>query len=282
MNSINAILTQLGEWLLGPFAASPLVGLVIWSAIAGLVMSLVFGKTSNQRALKRAADSSRAQMLAIKLFKDDLAVTFRCQFELLKATAMRLFHSLPPMFVMIIPFAFVLSQFALRYEHEPLTPGQTTVVELNLSESAWDQYKDVKIEAPDTILVETQSLRDNTQEDSKRNHTLYWRLRAKSDEPATLSWQFGDEIVQKRIAVAANTDRLLPVSVRRPGTNLFERLFHPGEPAFSREAPVRGIVLYHPKRSTPLLGLDLPWWGTFFIVSILAALIVGRWRGVQY
>ena len=78
MTFLNSILTNLTATLLAPFTQIPLIGLVFWSAVAGVVMTVVFGKTSNQPALKRAADETRAQLLAIKLFKDDLSVTFRC------------------------------------------------------------------------------------------------------------------------------------------------------------------------------------------------------------
>ncbi len=114
MNAINAILTQLAEFLLSPFASRPLIGLLFWSVVAGVLMTFAFGKTSSQRGLQRAADQTRSELLAIKLFKDDLGVVFRSQIGIFKATGLRLLYSLPPMLVLIIPFFLILSQLGLR------------------------------------------------------------------------------------------------------------------------------------------------------------------------
>ncbi len=276
MNPLNAILTRLFDWLLAPFEAWPLAGLVFWSAVCGVAMTFVFGKTSNQAALKRAADRTRAQLLAIKLFKDDLAVTFRCQVQLLKATGWRLLHSLPPMVVLIVPFTFILSQLGLRYEHQPLNTDRATVVSMQLSPSAWEQYQNVELEAPSNVVVETESLRDASQT------TLYWRLRTTAAQTNPLRWTIGDQAIEKQLAVANDTGMVWPVSVRRPGPALIDRLLHPGETAFSNDGPVLDISVQHARRSTPVFGLDVPWWGTFFIVSILAALVVRRVLGVQF
>ena len=76
MNVLNAMLSKVAHALLAPFVDAPVWGLVFWAALAGVGMTYVFGKTSRQAALKRAADQTRAQLLAIKLFRDDIGVTF--------------------------------------------------------------------------------------------------------------------------------------------------------------------------------------------------------------
>ncbi|MFW6124713.1 MAG: hypothetical protein ACOC46_01085 [Pirellulales bacterium] len=268
MNALNAILTRVSHALLTPFAALPLVGLLFWSAVAGVVMTLVFGRTSNQRALAAAADRTRAQLLAIRLFKDDLGVALRAQVELLKATGWRLLHSLPPMLVMAVPFVLVLAQLSLWYEHRPLVPGERTIIAVQLAPQAWTQSRDVELEAPPSVAVETAALRDGT------DRTLYWRLRALKPGPVTLRWQFGPRVVEKQLALAENPRRLQRVSVRRPGAGILDRLLNPGEPGFGADSPVQAIVVRHPSRRTPVLGLDLPWWATFVLASIVAALVV--------
>ena len=68
--------------------------------------------------------------------------------------------------------------------------------------------------------------------------------------------------------------RLIAVSARRPGPGLWDRLLNPGEPGFAAGDSVRAVVVHQPLRSTPIFGFDIPWWLTFLIVSILAALVV--------
>ena len=56
----------------------------------------------------------------------------------------------------------------------------------------------------------------------------------------------------------------------------------PGEPGFAGDAPVRSVDIRYPDRSTPIFGFNMPWWGTFFIVSMLAAVIVRPFLKVQF
>ena len=214
--------------------------------------------------------------MGIRLFKDDLNVTLQCQVELLKASALRLLHSLPPMLVMIVPFVFVLTQLAMRYEHRPLHKGETALVSLQLSPDAWQQHRDVPLETSDSIVTETPSLRDDAET------TLYWRLRSESDQPGVLRWNFGDQTVEKELTVAADDSSLRIVSARRAGSGMFDRLLNPAEPGFSVAMPVQFITVDYPRRQTPIFGLAVPWWATFFIVSMLFALLVRRTLRVEF
>jgi hypothetical protein len=276
MNQLNALLTPLADWLFAPFTSMPLAGLLFWSAVTGVIMTYVFGKTSNQVALRRAADRTRAQLLAVKLFKDDLAVTLQCQVALMKATAMRLWHSLRPTIVMMPPLILVLTQLALRYEFRPLQAGERALVDLQLAPDAWEQYQNVELAAADGVVIETPSLRD------AHTQSLQWRIRAESDRSTKLRWEFGDRQIEKDLSLAPGADRLQPTNSRRAGPGFWDRLLYPGEPGFNADSPVQSISVQYAARHTPLLGMDIPWWGTFFIVSMLVALVAGRFLGVQF
>ena len=147
---MNAFLTTVSTFLLKPFASSPLLALLLYSAVSGVLMTIIFRYTSNQKAIRAAADRTRAMMLRMRLFKDDFEVALQCQAELLKATGKRLLHSLPPMAVMIIPFFLVLTQLALWYEHRPLEAEEASVLELHVTPEAWPKWRGCR--ARDTPL----------------------------------------------------------------------------------------------------------------------------------
>jgi hypothetical protein len=275
MNTVNGLLTKISTLLLAPFESFPVSGLVLWGAVSGVVATYVFGRTSHQRRLAEVADQTRAQLLAMKLFKDDLSVTLRCQLELLKLTSQRLVYSVPPMIVMLIPFIFVLSQLAVWYEHEPLRVGARTVVQMELDEDAWSDLRNVELAAPPEVVVETESLRDDFA------HTLCWRIRPKNPGRATLSWRLEGEEIRKELAVAEDA-ALICVSTRRPGSRTWDRLLHPGEAGFSSTDPIRSIEVEHAVRRSPIFGFDVPWWVTFLIASVVAALLARRFLGVHF
>jgi hypothetical protein len=276
MDTLNKLLTILTDLLLFPFRNSPATGLVFWSAGAGVVMAYVFGMTSNQRALRRAADNVRAQLLAIKLFKEDLFVTFVCQLEMLKFTGMRLAHSVPPMLVMIVPLFLVLAQLAMRYDYRPLAKGERAVVAMHVKPDRWNEVRDIVLRSGAQFEIETESLRD------ERNAAIFWRIRVDGNESDLLEWQLGSELLTKALPISAAHSDLLTAMAIRPGDSFWARAFYPAEPPLPPDSPVSSIELQLRPRETLILGWNVPWWATFFLVAMIVALIAGKCLGVQY
>jgi hypothetical protein len=276
MDSFNALLTSIAQVLLGPFRHHATAGLVFWSVVTGIVMTYVFGKTSNQRALRQAADRIRAQLFAIKLFKDDLRVTLQCQLKLLKATGLRLLHSLTPMLVMLIPLLLVLVQLAMRYEYQPLVEGERAVVALHVKPDQWDQARDAELRSGPGYLVETEALRD------ERNSVIYWRVRADARRSMPLEWSIGNWTLHKQLPIAAAHSELTVANPKRAADSFWDRLLYPAEASLPADQPIESIDIQLTPRATPVLGLRVPWWGTFFLVSVVVAFVTGKLIGVQY
>ncbi|MBU0639430.1 MAG: hypothetical protein KKB50_11245 [Planctomycetes bacterium] len=276
MNVLNSVLTPLAGLLLAPFAWAPLLALVFWSAVLGVLMALGFRHTSNQAALKVNVDRIRAYMLAMKLFKDDLAVTLRCQGALFKHIGLRLAHSLPPMLVMLVPLVLILTQLALRYEKRPLQVGEEAVVTLQLSPAAWAEHNGVALEVPAGMVVTAGRVRD------AQDQTVSWRVRPDVTGALSLRWHLGDQVAEKELAVAEDAQRLTRVAARRPGPGFWDRLLYPGEAGFAVNSPVQSIEVRYPQRSTRVFGFDVPWWATFFILSMVCALLARPFLKVQF
>lgn len=276
MNALNTILRTVFDLILSPLSSRPLMNLIAVSVLAGVLMTLVFRFTSNQRSLRKVADRSRAMMTGMRLFKDNLRVTFGYQGDLLKLAALRLWYSIPPMLVMIIPFALVLAQLALRYEHRPLAAGESVIVEVHASEQGWPTWRSAAIEVPDGVKIETPALRD------EKYREVSWRIQlvAPTDQP--LRWRAGDMTIQKAFVGRADVNPVCTVGTDRPATSLLDRLIHAGERSLEPASQLDRIVLRYPQRTTPVFGIDLPWWATFLIVSMATALICRPFLKVQF
>ena len=264
-----------------PLASWPLGALVLCSVVVGVLMAIGFRFTSNQQAIRRAADGCRAQVLAIKLFQDDLVGILHSCGRLLRHTGARLGHSVPPMLVMIVPLAFLFSQLAMWYEHAPLVPGEATVVQLQSDSRAWSFVQQAALVETTALEVEAGPLRDLGRE------SLYWRIKPGGDsssleEPGSLRWEIGKQVVEKRIVISDDMQRLQPINIRRPGPGWWDQFLYPGEPGLPRGGALRGIEVDYPRRQTPIFGLNVPWWATFLIVSMLSALAVKPLVGVSF
>lgn len=267
MDLFNSLCTDVTEWMLVPFVGSPLAGLVFWGTVVGSLMTIVFGRTSNQTVLVRVVNRTRAQLLAISLFRDDLGVTFRCQIKLLQLICLRLWYSIPPLLVMIIPSFVFLVQLALRYEKLPLLPGDQATVCLHLAEPYWTKYRDTPLITPQGVTVESDGLRDEV------SKSIAWRVRTEDGQSGDLSWQLGDQVIKKTLASTTMPGRLSVVSQVRTASTVLNRLLHPAERSLERSGAVRYIeVVYPHTRKTLIAGWDIPWWGIFFATTMGAAL----------
>ncbi len=278
MNWINAILTWISSLVLAPVQSwSPAIVLVVLSVIAGVVMTVVFRYTSDQQGLKRVASLTKAQLMCLRIFKEDLGVALRCQRDILKSIGRRLWLSLPPMAALIVPFVLILTQLSLLYEKRPIRRGESVVLAVELSPESWaDDSGNVSIQVPRGVVIETPPLRDEVA------HTVYWRVGLREPVTGPVIVQAGFHTLTKSFVGVEETDRLTTVSARRPGSGFFDRLLYPGEPGFAADSPVMSIDIRYPARATPIFGVDIPWWGTFFIVSMLAALCVRPFLKVQF
>ena len=178
MSLLNTIVTRLFDLLLWPFRTlDPLWGLLVVSMLAGVMMLWLFGKVSNQKTIRVVRDRIRGNLIAVRLFGDDLGLLFKLQGRILLQTANYLRYAIVPMLILLVPVAFVLAQLHLRYESRPLEAGKTTVLTAQLHEGA--SIRDgVALEAPDGIVVETPPVK------AVAAREVSWRIRAEQDRVA--------------------------------------------------------------------------------------------------
>jgi hypothetical protein len=277
MDGFNLVITRAFDLLLAPVAAWPAVALACVSIVAGVIMAIVYRATSNQAALREAADRSWAFIQGMRLFRDDLRVALRYQVELVAAVARRLWHALPPVLVLVLPFVLVMTQLAIRYERRPLRVGESAVVELRAADSGWSDWRDARLDVPPGVVVETPGLRDD------HARTVAWRVRLTDVPDGPLRFRSpGGAPVETSLAGGPEPTRLRPVSWRRVDGGWIDRALHPAEAAIDRTTAVREIAIQYPRRATPILGLDVAWWVTFIVLSIVAALLARPFLRMQF
>jgi uncharacterized membrane protein (DUF106 family) len=261
---INVVTNSLGKILLAPAAILPgWLSNTIISAVTGVVLLIIFKYTSNQRAIGQVRDSIKANMLALKLFKDSLAVTLSSQAQLFKGALLLLIYALPPLLVMIVPVTLLLSQMALWYQVRPLLPSEQTLVVMQLDSSAAQNLPNVRLEPSPAAEVTLGPVH------VPAKHQIYWQITAVKEGRHLLNFQVNGQQVQKELAVG---NGFMRVSVQRPGQQWFDILMHPAEKPFAADSPVRSITINYPDRHSRTSGTD--WWVIyFFIASMLFAFI---------
>jgi hypothetical protein len=263
---LNAAANGLGQ-LLAPIGWMPgWLSATLVAVVTGVGMLAVFKYTSNQRAIKRARQSIRANLLAIKLFKDNVAVGLRAQAGVLGGAFRLLALALVPMAVMLVPMTLLLGQLALWYQSRPLRVGEEAVVTLTLGGAADAPWPAVALAPTDTAESTIGPVRVL----SKRE--VCWNVRAIQPGENRLTFRVGEQTVDKEVAVG---DGFMRVSAKRPPADWSEALLHPHERPFPADSPVRAIEIAYPERSSWTSGTDY-WVAYWFIVSLVAGFCFRR------
>jgi hypothetical protein len=262
---LNAATNAVFGPLRGPMQALPAwLSLALMSALLGVLMLVLFKYTSPQRAIGRVRDRIKANLLAMKLFKDSVSAVLKAQGRVFAAAFMLLVCSLPPVLVMILPFCLVLGQLGTWYECRPLKLNEKAVIEMQLSGTENDPLPPVALEQDGVVRIVAGPVRVPSEQ------RVYWKIEALQPGAHELRFAVGEGQVGKRLTVGSG---LMPVSMKRPGMHIGDLILYPAEKPFAPESPVQSIAISYPKSNGVLAGSG-NWVITLFIVSMLCALAV--------
>ncbi len=269
---LNGVAGALGALLLAPIGLLPgWLSATLVAVVTGVLLLVIFKHTSNQRAIKRVRDDIKAHLLALKLFKDNLRVTFQAQGGLLSGAGRLFLLAIVPMLVMAVPVTLLLGQLALWYQVRPLRVNEEAVITLKLNGTDADPWPDVRLATNDAVKVMVGPVRVKSQRE------ICWDIKARKRGQHRLVVLVDGQRIEKELAVG---DGFMRVSAKRPGWDAAEALLHPGEPPFGPDSPVQSIEIDYPERSSWVYGSN-SWVIYWFVVSLVAALGFRRWLGVN-
>ena len=124
MWSFALVINGIFNVIFAPFAGMhPAIGLLVISVVTGIVMLLIFGKTSNQRAIRHAKGKLKAHISEIWLFRDDLPQMLIAFVRVMGNTGRYFLHSLRPLIFIMLPVVIIMVMLGVRYQHRPFRPG---------------------------------------------------------------------------------------------------------------------------------------------------------------
>lgn len=258
---LNPICTAIGDGVYTVLAPLPVwLGLTLISAVMGVLMLIGFRYTSNQAAIGRARDDITANLLALKLYKDEVRVAVRAQGRVLGALLRLQWHMLRPLLIMLLPMLLVLAQMGVRHQWRPLRVGERTNITVRLKDAPVDLAA-VALADGSALVVEAGPI--------PGGGALVWRVRAATAGRHTLRLTIGGQSYDKEFVVG---DAFQRVSAARSGPRWTAQIFHPVEPLLPAEAPLKEIEIAYPGVASYVYGAN--WWILyFFIISMLFALL---------
>ena len=163
---------KLFDLLVGLLGGSPLLVMLVVSAITAVWALLLFKAVTPQDRLTRVRDRLFGHIYEMGLYQDRLRVVGRIQGDLAKANLRYLSLTLPALFVLTVPMVFTLAQLDSRFAHRPFHSGETTVLSVALSEGAALNLDEISLKAGPGVTVEAGPVRDEV------SGAVAWRVRA--------------------------------------------------------------------------------------------------------
>jgi|SRR5579884_1102712 len=270
---MNSVANALGRCVLAANAVLPgWLSATLVSIVSGIVFLLVFKYTSNQRAIKRVKDDIKANLLALKLFKDSAWVALRAQGAILFAAFRLMLFSLAPMVVMIVPVFLILGQLALWYQFRPLRVGEDAVVTLTLNPASSSIASTIEMEPTSAVQATVGPVH------LWSKHEVCWKIHPCQDGYHHLIFHVGPQTVEKELAIG---EGFMRVSKLRPAWRWLDALVNPWEKPFDANSAVQSIEIDYPDRSSWTSGTD-SWVIYWFIVSMVAGFCFRRPFNVNF
>lgn len=278
---LNPLCTTAGDLVYRLLEPLPIwLGLSILSAMVGVLMLIAFRYLSNQTAIGQAKDDIKANLLALKLFKDELHVTFTAQWRLLIAVLKLQRYVLTPVLICTLPMLLGLAQMGLRYQWRPLKLDEQTVITITLASvdsSSIDSFQastdlshtnlasmpeEIILMPNDALAIEVDAI--------PGGGTITWRVRAVLSGRHQLVFRVGEQTITKEWVVSESFARVNPIRSQPGWVN---QLLYPAESTLPADSRMASIEIDYPESDSWFHGAN--WWViTFFILSMAAALIL--------
>lgn len=265
LSLVNTAANAVGSVVFHPIALVPgWLSITIISAILGVPLFILFKYTSNQRALTRIINDIKASLLAVRLYKDNIAVTMKSEARLMRCSVELFVYSLIPVLIMSIPVSLILAQMGLWYQARPLQPGDAPVVVKLKLNSVSKNWPAVILDPRPGARVVYGPVRIVSRKE------ICWTIQPVQEGTHLLKFQVGDQQIMKQLAIGRGFMR---VSTKRPGIDAADVIMHPLEQPLSAAGPVHSISIAYPERKSFVCGTD--WWLVYFcIISMISALLV--------
>lgn len=237
--------------------APPLLTLAAISVLAGVGMLWVFGRLSDQEAIRAVKRELAACLYEVRLFADEPWLIWRAQKRLLAGNLRYLALMIRPALILTVPMVLLLVHMDAFYGRAPLSVGRAALVKAELDGAPG---LSASLEPPAGVVVETPPVRIRSE------RQVVWRIRPAQPVSGRLRLRVQDRVYEKNL-ISGSAPRYL---TRRRVQSFWDWVFSPGEPRLP-DGPVRAIEISYPPAEVGLGSLQFHWLVWFLPVSLASA-----------
>ncbi len=253
---------------------SPLAIVIVVSLVVGLLMVVLFGYTSDQKAIGIAKDQLKAHLLAVRLFRDQIPVVMGSYGKILRGTGRYLKLAFKPLLYVIIPITLLMVQIDRYLGQTPLPADAPFLLTVHLTTqtAASDALNDVTLDLPPEITMTAPPVH------IPAGNEIVWRLAGSRDGKYEVKILAAGQSTAKVVCVGSGLAQISTVRLRG---KFWERMFTSAESALPENSPIDSISINYPDRNIDVAGYGMNWIWLFFILSMVAGFIFKELLGIQ-
>ena len=257
---------------MGPLGVNVPAGIVVAiSLVIGLVMVIVFGYTSDQKAIHIAKDRLKAHLLALRLFQDQIHVVLRSYGRIVLATGHYLRLAFKPLLFVIVPMTFLIVQLDRYLGSVPLATGQSFLVKARMDNP--DFLNEASLQLPDGLATTAPAVHVPAENE------VAWRVVAAKDRRLQRERSsLGPDFLQARGRRLLDLPRLSSIRLRG---QFWERIFVSGEPALPENSFIQAIDVQYPDRNIAFAGIEWNWIWLLLVLSMVAGFLFKSILGIE-
>jgi len=284
MNAINHAARSIFDVLLTPFELlGQQMSLILVSGLFGIVALLIFKRISWQAGIKATKGKIKGNMIAIRIYQDDLWIVAKSVVRVLLRNFQYLGLNFGPILPLFIPFMIVCAQFVVRYGFDPLPvvaseegllPGQGTMVEVEFHRDERAAIAGLSLDYPNGIVPISPLVR------STADGRAFQEIVATRPVDGEIELVVGGRSVGTKRIVAGDepTRSMQPERV----SSFWAAWLWPAEDTFPSNSPVERIAFVYPDRDLGFLpggafGIIL----VFFLSSVVFGIAILKPLNIQ-
>jgi len=272
LQKANLLVTRGCDLLLAPFAKlPPFWGILFLSLLTSLFVLVVYRAVSSPRKVKETKNQIKANILAIRLYRDFWRTIVGSFFKSLYYTGKYFALNLGPL-LLVLPLLFLLFvQMDIRYGMRPFRPGES--IQLKARFSSDIDAVDARIEPSPNFRalmnpVYVTMLRE-----------VDWKLQAGAAGSTSIAIQVDGVTVGKNLVIG---NQLAALSNKKLAAPSLAHFIYPAEGLLRGPAPLQSVSIQYPARSISFLGLRTHWLVYYLILTFAIALALKNRFGVEF
>lgn len=281
IQKINYFITRVFDIILYPFSfISEFWGILFLSILMSFVVLWIYKWVSSPRLIRATKDRIKANILAIRIYKDSgrvIAVSF---LKSLLYTFKYFGLNLLPLLI-IIPILFpAFVQMDVRYGMRPFNVGEEIVIKAAFSENPFDL--DVQLQDSENFKPKMNPVFINAYKDADRTEPIKetnWKMEAAREGMTKIKIKVQDKVFDKDLIIGASRHALSNKKMEESG---FEHFLYPAEKLLDGSNELKYIYIQYPGKSISFAGISTYWWVFNLILVVIIVLALKNRFGIEF